>query len=89
MYDWGRVVNISYTFSIFTYFFLIKNNYIFFKEGKSYLLIKKMFNNKNYYYIVFFVYCFCWNIKTVITDKVGSIPFYKIITKSAKILINY
>jgi hypothetical protein len=89
MYDWGRVVNISYTFSIFTYFFLIKNNYIFFKEGRSYLLIKKIFNNKNYYYIVFFVYCFCWNIKTVITDKVGSIPVYKIITKSAKILINY
>jgi len=89
MYDWGRVVNISYTFSIFTYFFLIKNNYILFKENKSFLLIKKFFNNKNYYYILFFIYCFCWNIKTVITDKIGSVPIYKIITKSAKILINY
>jgi hypothetical protein len=89
MYDWGRVVNISYTFSIFTYYFLIKNNYIFFKEDKSFLYIKKVFNNKNYYFILFFVYSFCWNIKTVITDKVGSIPLYKIITKSAKILINY
>ena len=89
MYDWGRVVNISYTFSIFTYFFLMKNNYIFFKEGKSFIFIKKIFNNKNYYFILFFFYCFCWNIKTVITDKIGSIPLYKIITKSAKILINY
>jgi len=89
MYDWGRVVNISYTFSIFTYFFLIKNNYIFFKEDRSFSLIKKSFDNKNYYVILFFIYCFCWNIKTVITDKVGSIPLYKIITKSAKILINY
>jgi hypothetical protein len=89
MYDWGRVVNISYTFSIFTYFFLIKNNYIIFKENRSYLSIKKIFNNKNYYYILFFIYCFCWNIKTVITDKIGSVPIYRIITKSAKILINY
>jgi hypothetical protein len=89
MYDWGRVVNISYTFSIFTYFFLLKNNYILFKEDKSFIFIKKIFSNKNYYFIFFFIYCFCWNIKTVITDKVGSIPLYKIITKSAKILINY
>lgn len=89
MYDWGRVVNISYTFSIFTYFFLIKNKYIFFKENRSYLLIKKIFNNKNYYFILFFIYSFCWNVKTVITDKVGTIPFYKIITKSAKMLFDY
>jgi hypothetical protein len=89
MFDWGRVVNISYTFSIFTYFFLIKNNYIFLIESKFYLSIKNFFDNKKYYYIIFFVYCFCWNVKTVITDRVGSVPVYKVITKSIKILINY
>lgn len=89
MYDWGRVVNIAYTFSVFTYFYLIKNGYFNLKEGRFYLLIKKFFNKKIYYYILFFIYCFCWNIKTVISDKIGSVPIYKIITKSIKILINY
>jgi hypothetical protein len=89
MYDWGRVVNIAYTFSIFTYFYLIKNDFLRLKEGRFYLLIKKIFNKKKYYYILFFIYCFCWNIKTVISDKIGSVPIYKIITKSIKILINY
>jgi hypothetical protein len=89
MYDWGRVVNIAYTFSILTYFYLIKNNYFRLEEGSFYLLIKKFFNKKIYYYILFFIYCFCWNIKTVISDKIGSVPIYKIITKSIKILINY
>ena len=89
MYDWGRVVNIAYTFSIFTFFYLIKNDYFHLKEGHFYLSIKKIFNNKKYYYIVFFIFCFCWNIKTVISDRVGSFPIYRIITKSVKILINY
>jgi hypothetical protein len=89
MYDWGRVVNISYTFSIFTYFYLEKNNYLRHKKIKLYLIINKFFNNKKYYYTFFFIYCFCWNIKTVISDRVGSFPIYRIITKSIKILINY
>jgi hypothetical protein len=89
MYDWGRVVNIAYTFSIFTFFYLLKNDYFQLKEGHFYLSIKKIFNNKKYYYIIFFIFCFCWNIKTVISDRVGSFPIYRIMTKSIKILINY
>ena len=86
MYDWGRVVNISYTFSIFLYFFLIKNNYIFHQKNKLYLLLNGFFNKKKYYYIIFFIYCFCWNVKTVISDRVGSVPIYKIVTKTIKIV---
>lgn len=89
MYDWGRVVNIAYTFSIFTYFYLVKNNYLQIKEGHFYLKIKKILNNKKYYYILFFLYFSCWNIKTVISDRVGSFPIYRIIIKSIKILINF
>ena len=89
MYDWGRVVNIAYTFSILTFFYLIKNDYFHLKEGHFYLSIKKIFNDKKYYYITFFIFCFCWNVKTVISDRVGSFPIYRIITKSIKILINY
>ena len=87
MYDWGRVVNISYTFSVFTYFYLIKNDYLRLNNGHFYLLIKNFFYNKKYYFIIFFIYCLCWNIKTVISDRVGSFPIYRIITKSIKILL--
>ena len=71
MYDWGRVVNIAYTFSILTFFYLIKNDYFHLKESHFYLSIKKIFNYKKYYYITFFIFCFCWNVKTVISDRVG------------------
>ena len=89
MYDWGRVVNISYTFSILTFLFLLKNKYLQIYEGKFYLLIKNFLSIKRYNYIIFFLYCFCWNIKTVISDKIGTIPIYQIIRKSAKIVINF
>ena len=89
MYDWGRVVNISYTFSILTFLFLINNKYLQIYEGKFYLLIKNFLSYKRYNYIIFFLYCFCWNIKTVISDKIGTIPIYQIIRKAAKIVINF
>ena len=88
MYDWGRIVNISYTFSIFTFFFLVKNNYIFHKKNKFYMLLNRFFKNKKYYYTIFFIYCFCWNLKTVISDKIGTVPVYKIVTKTIKISLN-
>ena len=89
MYDWGRVVNISYTFSILTFLFLLKNKYLQIYEGKFYLLIKNFLSNKRYNYIIFFLYCFCWNIKTVISDKIGTVPIYQIIRKTIKIVINF
>ena len=89
MYDWGRVVNISYTFSILSFLFLLKNKYLQIYEGKFYLLIKNFLSIKRYNYITFFLYCFCWNIKTVISDKIGTIPIYQIIRKAAKIVINF
>lgn len=89
MYDWGRVVNISYTFSILTFLFLIKNKYLQIYEGKFYLSIKNFLLYKKYYYIIFFFYCFCWYVKTVISDKIGTIPIYQIIRKTLKIIINF
>ena len=89
MQDWGRAVNMAYTFSIFTFFFLIKNNYIYLKQGKFYLLVINFFKNKKYYFIVFFFYCFCWNIKILMSEKVAFFQIYKIVTKSIKILLSY
>ena len=89
MQDWGRAVNMAYTFSIFTFFFLIKNNYIYLKQGKFYLLVINFFKNKKYYFVVFFFYCFCWNIKILMSEKVAFFQIYKIVTKSIKILLSH
>jgi len=89
MYDWGRVINISYTFSVLTFFYLIKNNIIICLNTG---LIKKIniffFKHLNFYYIFFFIYSFCWHAKTVISDKVGTIPIYKIFYKGIKSIAN-
>ncbi len=88
MLDWGRVTNIVYTISVLLYFFLLKNKYIYTVQSKIYSSINNFLNNKNYYYFIFFLYCFCWNIKTLFSEKIGSFPIYRILTKSIKILIN-
>ena len=88
MLDWGRVTNIVYTISVLLYFFLLKNKYIFTVQSKIYSSINNFLNNKNYYFFIFFLYCFCWNIKTLFSEKIGSFPIYRILTKSIKILIN-
>ena len=88
MLDWGRVTNIVYTISVLLYFFLLKNKYIYTVQSKIYSSISNFLNNKNYYYVIFFLYCFCWNIKTTFSEKIGSFPIYRILTKSIKILIN-
>lgn len=88
MLDWGRVTNIVYTISVLLFFFLFKNKYIFTVQSKIYLSINNFLNKKNYYYIIFFLYSFCWNIKTTFSEKIGSFPVYRILAKSFKILTN-
>lgn len=88
MQDWGRAINIIYTFSILTYFFLINNNYLILDKGRFYSMLEKIFDNNKYYYVLFFFYCFSWNMKTLMSEKIGSFPIYRIVTKIIKILIN-
>ena len=88
MLDWGRVTNIIYTVSVLLYFFLLKNKYIYIVPSNIYLSINKFLNKKYYYYFFFILYCFCWNIKTIFSEKIGSFPIYRIVRKAFKILIN-
>ena len=86
MSDWGRIVNISYTFTILFYFYLFKNNLLEVNLDK---ITKKMsfFDNKKALLVLFFIiYAFGWNPKTVLTGDVASFPGYRIPYKSAKIL---
>ncbi len=84
-YDWGRWVNISYVFSIITYIYLYKKNKIFVLENK---LKNNKLNkvSKKIFVLIFVIYCFGWNPKTVITGDVASFPGYRIPYKVFKLL---
>ena len=85
-YDWGRWINITYTFSILLYFYFLKNFFI-----NNEVVIKNPFWNKIIRKkitlgLIFFIFAFGWNPKTVITGDVATKPFYQIPRKAIKIL---
>jgi len=89
-YDWGRWISIGYFFSTFTFFFLIKNRNI--DTEKNYFFLKiENFSKKypRFFYTMFFFYVFSWNMKAIMTDDIGSVPYYRIIMKGFKIVNLY
>ena len=75
MYDWARIVHISYTFSLLTFLYLIKENYIEISNQKTQTnYISKM--SKKFFIVVFFLFAFSWNPKVVMLDDVASKPIY-------------
>ncbi len=85
--DWGRWVNILYVYSILTFISLYKNNLIVLNKQK----LKNNFLNKlksNMFIILFIIFCFGWNPKTMITGDVASFPGYRVPYKVFKILSN-
>ena len=72
--DWGRWINISYTLSLLTYIFCIKNNIISTSDKK---LNFSFFKNKIITYLLIILFCFSWSPKTLMNDDVGSIPIYR------------
>ena len=88
-YDWGRWINITYTFSILLYFFLLKNNFISNIFNSKKIFIDTVINKKIYFILVFIIFAFFWNPKTVITGDISTNTLYKIIYNSSKIIFNY
>ena len=89
-FDWGRWINIGYSFSVFTLFFLIKSKEIKINKNNLSILFKNFSIKYNrIFYIIFFIYVFTWNMKAIMTDDIGSFPYYRIITKSIKIISLY
>ncbi len=86
MYDWGRIVNISYVFSIISFIYIYKNNLVTLSEKFLSNELLKNINKKIFIFIVI-IYCFGWNPKTVITGDVASFPGYKIPYKALKIIL--
>ena len=88
MVDWGRVVNISYTFTVLFYFYLFQNNLLKINLDKIEKKISFFKNKKSLLILCFIIYAFGWNPKTLITGDVASFPGYRIPYKSVKML-NY
>ena len=78
--DWGRWINISYTLSLFTYLYSLKNNYI---KVSNKIINSKIFRNKFLLIVFFILFSFGWSPKTLMSDDIGSIPIYR---KSLNIL---
>ncbi len=74
--DWGRWVNITYTFACLFFIHLYKNNFI--KINFNFFEKYKLFKNKNILILIFIVFCFGWNPKTSLTGDIGSFPGYRV-----------
>jgi len=85
--DWGRYVNILYVFSIIFFISLYKNNLILLDKNRLKInFINKV--NKKIFIVIFIIFCFGWNPKTMITGDVASFPGYRIPYKFFKIVSN-
>ena len=87
-YDWGRWVHITYSFSILFYIYLFKKSII----SNDFRIKNNLWNGivkkKILILLIFFIFAFSWNPKTVITGDLGSFPIYRIPYKAFKIINN-
>ena len=83
MTDWGRVVNISYTFSILTYLYLLKNDLILI-DRKIFFFDKFYENKKKIFIFLFIIFAFCWNPKTSMRGDIETNSAYKVVYNTSK-----
>ena len=88
-YDWGRWINITYTFSILLYFYLLNNSLITNNGEFGNLIWKKIIKKKSIICLIFFIFAFFWNPKTVITADIATNTGYKIIYNTSKRVFNF
>ena len=87
-YDWGRWIHITYSFSILFYIYLFKNSIISNNLKIKNHLWNRIVKNKILVSIIFLIFAFSWNPKTVITGDIASFPIYRIPYKAFKIINN-
>ena len=87
-YDWGRWIHMTYSFSILFYIYLFKNSIISNNLKIKNNLWKNIVKKKILVSLIFFIFAFCWNPKTVVTGDVSSFPFYRVPYKIFKIISN-
>jgi hypothetical protein len=84
--DWGRWVNISYTFTALFYFYLLQNNLLEINLEKITKKISFIQNKKSLLVICFILYAFGWTPQTTLRGDVSSFPGYRVPYKTMKIL---
>ena len=85
-YDWGRWVNITYTFSILLYLFLLKNAHITNNISINKKTIQILKKRKIFLLFAFIIFAFGWSPKTAITGDISSFPGYRIPLKFFKLI---
>ena len=88
-YDWGRWINITYTFSILFYIYLLKNSIIEQTHEIKNLSWNKFVKNKFLVSFIFIIFAFFWSPKTVITADISTNTGYKIIYNTSKKIFNF
>ena len=89
-FDWGRYLNILYTFSVITLIFLIKIKKIVIEKTRLFIFINELIKDKYklyFLYIYFFLYLFSWHPKVILTDDIGSLPYLRILDRIFDYLI--
>tara|TARA_B100001769_G_C21850487_1_gene461029 strand:- start:131 stop:655 length:525 start_codon:yes stop_codon:yes gene_type:complete len=89
-FDWGRYLNILYTFSVITLIFLIKIKKIVIEKTRLSIFINELIKEKHklyFLYIYFFLYLFSWHPKAILTDDIGSLPYLRILDRIFDYLI--
>ena len=84
--DWGRWVNISYTFTVLFYFYLLQNNLLEINSEKIAKKISFIQSKKSLLVICFILYTFGWTPQTSLRGDVSSFPGYRVPYKTVKIL---
>ena len=89
MSDWGRIVNIFYTFSIISFLYLYKKKLVLINNEILKNFFVKILNKKYIYTIFFIIFCFGWNPKTSLTGDIGTNPLWKIPYNASKRIIGF
>tara|TARA_B100001093_G_scaffold421476_1_gene413741 strand:+ start:463 stop:1734 length:1272 start_codon:yes stop_codon:yes gene_type:complete len=87
--DWARWINITYTFSILLYFYMLKNSIITNRIYINESLKKNFLKKKKILILIFFLFAFFWNPKTSITGDIATNSLYKIVYNSTKKILSF
>lgn len=84
--DWGRWLNISYIMNFLLYVYLLRANIVVI-DFKSKIFLNLKYISSKYKTLIFIIFSFSWNIKTTISESIGSLPLYRIFIKLFKYLV--
>ncbi len=85
-WDWGRWINILYSFSILLYFYLYKNGHIIFKNETLPKILIYINSKKLLLIPIFIIFAFGWHPKATLSEDIGSLPGYRIPYKATKFI---